>query len=173
MPLNILPEILIDTNKLVFEPFNLKLKNVVQEKESAEYSAYRFALDEMKIIFRVANITPTKVGQFVTLWKRNADGPIEPFHISDAFDLVIINVRTENDFGQFVFPKSVLAEKGIVSNSKEGKRAFRVYPPWVETTSKQAQKTQKWQTDYFLSISASEELDFKLANKLYNQDKLD
>ena len=71
--------------------------------------------------------------------------------------MVIISVRKENNFGQFIFPKAVLLEKGIFSTStKEGKRATRVYPPWDVTTSKQAQKTQTWQMNYFLEISKNE-----------------
>ena len=73
--------------------------------------------------------------------------------MEDGFELVIINTKTENHFGQFVFPKTILIEKGIFSTDlKEGKRALRVYPPWDKTTSKQAQKTQQWQLEYFIAI---------------------
>nr|WGE07832.1 MepB family protein [Bacillus subtilis] len=37
-------------------------------------------------------------------------------------------------------------------NSKKGKTAFRVYPPWTEPVSKQAVKTQQWQLRYFFSF---------------------
>ena len=40
---------------------------------------------------------------------------------------------------------------------KEGKRGFRVYPKWTITENKQAEKTQIWQTNYFL--------DFTIENK--------
>ena len=135
-------------------PLKFKFTNPELEKESKEYWACRFEVNHQKVINRKAKITPTKVGQFVTLWKRNPDGPITPFHSDDHFDLVIISVKKDNDFGLFVFPKSVLVKKGIVSNkSKEGKRGFRVYPQWDEANNNQAIKTQKWQLDYFLSLN--------------------
>ena len=123
------------------------------EKESREYWACRFKVNNQKVIYRKAKITPTKVGQFVTLWKRSLKGSIEPLHIDDKFDLVIISTEMENELGQFIFPKSVLVEKSVVSSTfKEGKRGFRVYPPWDEAKSKQAIKTQQWQLNYFLSL---------------------
>lgn len=70
--------------------------------------------------------------------------------------MVIINTETKSHFGQFVFPKDILITQGIFSTEiKEGKRAFRVYPSWEKTTSKQAQKTQEWQLDYFVEIIAN------------------
>ena len=69
----------------------------------------------------------------------------------------------------FVFPKSVLIAKEIVSDKKEGKRAIRIYSPWDITMSKQAQKTQKWQLDYFLEIQENNSLNIELANQLLTQ----
>ncbi len=110
-------------------------------------------MNHRNLKFRVAKITPTKIGQFVTIWKRIGRGPIQPFDIEDPFDLVVVSVRTPEHFGQFVFPKHVLYEKGIVSkHGKGGKRAIRVYPPWDKTGSKQASMTQKWQLPYFFEI---------------------
>ncbi len=89
----------------------------------------------------------------MTLWKRTAKGPIAPFNENDAFELIIINCETATHFGQFVFPKDILIAQGIFSTkSKEGKRAFRVYPSWGKPSSKQAQKTQKWQLNFFVEI---------------------
>ncbi|GEC71516.1 hypothetical protein SAMN05443543_106167 [Flavobacterium flevense] len=148
-----IPDFLHETNKLVFNKLDLEIKSVYLEKESADYNACQLLLNEKKALFRTAKITPTKTGQFVTLWKRIPKGPIAPFAIEDIFDLVIINTETENHFGQFVFPKTIFIEKGIFSTDlKEGKRAIRVYPPWDKTTSKQAQKTQQWQLEYFVVI---------------------
>lgn len=148
-----IPDFLHTTNILVFKELEIEIKSVYLDKESAEYDACQLLLNNKKVLFRTAKTTPTKTGQFVTLWKRTPKGPIAPFEIEDDFELVIINTKTENHFGQFVFPKSILIEKGIFSTDlKEGKRAFRVYPPWDKTTSKQAQKTQQWQLKYFLPI---------------------
>jgi hypothetical protein len=162
------PDDLILAKKLVYDSCNLDCTQPLPETESAEYSAYRFHINKNTICYREARITPTKTGQFVTLWKRNISGTIEPFDFSDFIDFVIISVRKEHNFGQFIFPKVILLEKGVFSTStKEGKRAMRVYPPWDLTTSKQAQKTQQWQLDYFLEIS---ENDFNVsrAKKLFD-----
>lgn len=57
----------------LYLPAGLQLtRPIVAEAESAEYGACRFALEGHSIVFRVAKITPTKTGQFVTLWKRPA-----------------------------------------------------------------------------------------------------
>ena len=61
----------------------------------------------------------------------------------------------------------MLADKGIITrNGKEGKRGIRVYPPWDIVTSKQAEKTQSWQTKYFLTIKNDNSTDLDLINKL-------
>ena len=103
----------------------------------------------------------------MTFWKRNGNGPIEPFNESDQIDFYTVNVRTENKFGQFVFPKSVLIKKDIISTEKkEGKRGFRVYPKWDIVKKKQAERTQKWQLNYFYEINSS--TDLQKVNELYN-----
>ncbi|WP_103070147.1 MepB family protein [Aquimarina sediminis] len=138
----------------VYDQCLLKMSNFKTELESTEYKACQFKLNELSIISRNAKITPKKVGQFVTFWQRNENGSIEPFDETDAFDFYIVNVKTDAKLGQFVFPKAVLIKKGILSTSKkEGKRAFRVYPNWDITKNKQAERTQKWQLDYFYEIS--------------------
>ena len=107
-------------------------------------------MNEPLEIIREAKITPKKVGQFVSIWKLNKEGVTEPHHINDAFEKLIIECKSENNSGRFIFPKSTLAEKGIVSTSeREGKRGIRVYPPWDKPQSKQAIKTQAWQVEFF------------------------
>jgi hypothetical protein len=145
-----------------------EISNFQIEPESSGYDACRFVLDGRKIISRTAKITPKKLGQFVTFWKRNANGPIEPFDENDQIDFYVVNVRTENEFGQFVFPKSVLIKNGIIStDAKEGKRAFRVYPGWDTAKNKQAQRNQKWQLNYFYEIG--ETTDLKKVKDLYKE----
>ncbi|RYE38879.1 MAG: MepB domain containing protein, partial [Sphingobacteriales bacterium] len=39
----------------------------------------------------------------------------------------------------------------LSGNGKNGKRGFRVYPPWDLTENSQARKTQQWQLEYFTS----------------------
>lgn len=153
----------------VYEPIDFEISDFIIETESKEYDACRFVLNDLRILSRSAKITPKKGGQFVTFWKRYGDGPIEPFHETDPFDFYVVNIRADNKLGQFVFPKAVLINKGIVStDKKEGKRAFRVYPPWDQTNSKQAERTQKWQLDYFYELSKS--IDFDRVKLLHQND---
>jgi hypothetical protein len=156
------------TKDLVYSPNNFACSYPVKEEESAEYGACVFRLNGFSIRFRVAKITPTKVGQFVTLWKRTGNGPIQPYDVEDPVDFFVVSTRDKNNFGQFVFPKSILCEQDIVSvNGKGGKRAIRVYPPWDNTTSRQAQKTQKWQLNYFLEIPSNTSIELDRVQLLY------
>ncbi|MHA7270452.1 MepB family protein [Arthrobacter sp. HLT1-20] len=132
--------------------------DAVPEPESADYAAHRLTLGGRSAVFRVAKTTPTKVGQFVTLWQRSVAGPIRPFDMDDGVSLFIIQVASGAGLGQFVFPLAALAHHGVVSvDGKGGKRALRVYAPDVVTASAQARRTQKWQCEYFLPHDASVE----------------
>lgn len=129
------------------------------EAESSEYEACTFTLDQFSIKYRLAKITPTKIGQFVTLWKRNSQGITAPHDQSDAFDFYVIGVKTPKDSGQFIFPKKVLVEQGILSkNHRGGKRGFRLYPSWDQAMNSQAKKSQSWQLTYFVSFSDPDHL---------------
>jgi hypothetical protein len=158
---------LILIREILFDNYNFEITQPTLEPESSEYGACTFVLNNLNIRYRTAKITPTKTGQFVTLWKRIDHGPIQPFDNNDPIDLFIVCTRKGNHFGMFIFPKSILMTKEIVSDKKEGKRAIRVYPPWDVTTSKQAQKTQKWQLDYFLEINQDQIMDLKRAKSLF------
>lgn len=153
--------------ELVYDKCGFDLTGPKLNSESVEYGACSFRLNGKTIEHRVSKITPTKAGQFVTIWKRNKDGITEPFDISDNIDFIIITSKRGDNFGQFIFPKSVLADKGIITrNDKEGKRGIRVYPPWDITTNKQAEETQRWQTEYFLTIKNDHTTDLELAKAL-------
>ncbi|MDQ0885475.1 hypothetical protein QFZ81_000563 [Paenibacillus sp. V4I9] len=159
---------LLATKNLVYNVCGLDCSQPLLEAQNAEYGAYLFHLNSLSIRFRVAKITPTKVGQFVTLWHRIGDGSIQPYDVLDPVDFFVISTRKGNNFGQFVFPKHVLFNQNIVSNQGEGgKRAIRVYPPWDKTISHQAQKTQKWQLDYFLETPINEPINCDRARLLY------
>lgn len=137
----------------IFSPLEMAVSNVRHDLECEEYLGYNFHLDDLKIKFRKSKVTPKKIGQFVTLWKRNASGITEPFNTNDDFDLYIIVAEHEDESGFFIFPKSVLVDKNILSTSgKEGKRGFRVYPDWDKPVSKQAEATKNWQSAYFISF---------------------
>lgn len=156
-------------NEMIFKACNLEITNIAEELESREYAAHSFQLDKKTVKFRIAKITPTKTGQFVTIWKRNEKGITCPYDITDNFDFFIIVTRKETNLGIFIFPKDVLLENKIISNNKrEGKRGIRVYPSWDITTNKQAIKTQHWQLQYFLDITQVEKIDINKAKRLLN-----
>lgn len=139
----------------MWEAAGLPWADMEPEPEGAGYRAHTLLLAGRSAVFRVAKTTPTKVGQFVTLWRRSAEGPIRPFDTHDGVSLFVIQAGPGAGPGQFVFPLSVMARHGVVSVSgKGGKRAMRVYTPDVETTSAQARRTQAWQCEYFLPINA-------------------
>lgn len=154
----------------VYDLLEFQYSQPVIGPESSEYGACDFELNRLSIKFRVAKTTPTKIGQFVTLWKRVEKGPIQPYDSSDSVDFIVINTRKGEYFGQFIVPKSVLCQKDIFSvNNIGGKRAMRVYPPWDVTISSQAQKTQKWQLAYFLEIPKNTRVDATRATLLYRK----
>jgi hypothetical protein len=56
--------------ELCYDKCGFKLTRLKINSEGIEYGACSFELDGQKIIGRVSKITPTKTGQFVTIWKR-------------------------------------------------------------------------------------------------------
>ncbi|WP_116787215.1 MepB family protein [Flavobacterium psychrotrophum] len=137
----------------VLEDLGLGISDFTTDKESADYNAASFSLNGLNILYRSAKITPTKNGQFVTLWKRIKNGTIQPFDNNDAVDCVVVAVQKDGQSGHFIFSADILFQQKIFSKDNvEGKRAFRVYPPWDVPQSKQAAKTQKWQLDFYIEI---------------------
>jgi len=156
------------TKKYIFDPCLFTYDKFQEEREGSEYGACGFILNGSKVKFRSSKITPKKIGQFVTLWQRNIEGITEPHHLTCKSELFIIHVRKNNLSGQFIFPKNVLYEQGIISGEQSlGKRGFRVYPAWDKPSSKHAEKTQKWQLNYFLTISSDGSIDLERAKDLY------
>ena len=51
---------------------------------------------------------------------------------------------------------------------KGGKRAIRVYPPWENNLNRQVQKTQKWQSEYFLDLSQNNSIEYGRCHMLYS-----
>lgn len=120
--------------------------------EAKEYNGCEYVFKKCKYIQRTAKQTPKKIGQFVTLWKRDSKNITTPFDSKDKFDYVVILCFKGKKSGKFLFPKDVLIQKNIISSStkdREGKRGFRVYPKWDKPTNKQALDSQKWQLNYF------------------------
>ncbi len=146
-------------NNTIYQRCDLNLTDYKLEAEGHDYEAFRFKLNNLLIIGRTAKITPKKIGQFVTCWKRNDQGITEPFSESDEIDFYSITVKKDNRMGQFVIPKSALIQHKIISTKRtDGKRGFRVYPKWDHPTSNQAIKTQAWQLKYFYEIDDSMDL---------------
>jgi hypothetical protein len=145
---------LLEKIKKTFNSSDFTLTDFVVEKESKEYEGCNFKLNDLKIYFRKAKITPKKEGQFVTFYKRIQSGIIAPFDDEDDFQFLIVNVEFENQRGYFILPKLLLAQKNILTTSiKDGKRAFRIYSPWDEPKNKQALTSQQWQLDSFTAAS--------------------
>ncbi|AQX06838.1 hypothetical protein BAX97_04420 [Elizabethkingia meningoseptica] len=142
----------------ILKNIEFSISDVIPDAECEEYSGYNFKLHHLNIKFRKAKVTPKKNGLFVTLWKRNPDGNTEAFHYTDSFDFYIIAAGHHNRQGYFIFPANVLANKQILTTeTKEGKRGFRVYPDWDTPQSTQAEKTQKWQSEYFININTGKD----------------
>ncbi|WP_291066256.1 MULTISPECIES: MepB family protein [unclassified Empedobacter] len=147
-------EIIQQFEYFVLKAMNLSISTLEKDAECDEYVGYNFEVKELSFKFRKAKITPKKVGQFVTLWKRNAAKHTESFNENDVFDYYIIATEEDSKLGFYIFPTSILIEKHILTSiKKDGKRGFRVYPNWVKPENKQAQKTQNWQQDYFVEVN--------------------
>ena len=164
---NIIYTDLKSAKELVYDPCGYDLKNLTIHSEGSAYNACSYELDGKIIEYRAAKITPLKSGQFVTIWRRNNKGITRPFDSSDEMDFIIISSGKDDNFGLFIFPKSVLLSKGIISQKGEGgKRGIRVYPPWDMVSTKQAEKTQSWQQKYFLWVKGNHQNHFDLIKTL-------
>jgi hypothetical protein len=153
--LGVVPVQLVESVREVFEDSGLVVtRPAAREVESAEYGACRLAVDDRRIAFRVAKTTPTKVGQFVTIWTRvDPDSEIAPFDTTDSISSVVIAVFDKDHRGLFIFNSQELVRRGIMSaEGKGGKRAIRDYAPWVQVGSKQAVQTKRWQVERFVQI---------------------
>ncbi len=62
-----IPQLLIDACSAAGIGVTTPLK---PEPESADYGAWRVGFEGHTVVVRSARTTPTKIGQFVTLWKR-------------------------------------------------------------------------------------------------------
>lgn len=131
----------------------LDFSDVVVSTESREYYAASFNADGSRYVFRSAKVTPKKIGLFVTLWCRNANGITRPFAVADGISNIIIYIKDGNRSGYFNFTAEILLAKKIMSaDGSGGKRGIRVYPPWSKPISKQALATQKWQVEFFTEL---------------------
>lgn len=131
---------LTHVNKIFYEPNHLTIHDIQEEAQNSEYGAGMFQLNSTSVRFRVAKITPNKIGQFVAFWEKDGDGKNQAFSYEKAADLLVINTFASNHhFGQFVFPKEVLVSK---------------------ISLKQPLQKEKWQLEFTLNGK------IPLANKL-------
>lgn len=164
---NILYSDLKTAKELVYDPCGYDLKNLTIHTEGNAYSACSYELEGKIIEYRTSKITALKTGQFVTIWTRNKQRITQPFDSSDKLDFIIISSGKDDNFGLFIFPKSVLLSKGIISqNGEGGKRGIRVYPPWDKVSNKQAEKTQSWQKKYFVWVKDNKQSYLELTKTL-------
>ncbi|MBC5638819.1 MepB family protein [Ornithinibacillus sp. BX22] len=157
-------------NENYYEPNHLVINTVREETQNSDYGAGIFQLNSKSVRFRVAKTTPNKVGQFVSLWEKDASHKNQAFSYEKATDLLVINTfANKNRFGQFVFPKEVLLQQKILKTATtKGKMAIRVYPTWDKPTNKQAIETQKWQLEYFIETDNTNNLSQQELLKLYS-----
>ena len=143
--------------KILQKHFELPFSEITQDSECEEYFGFNFKINQINFKFRKSKLTPKKMGQFVTLWKRNAEGKTIPFDINDNFDFYIIAVEENHHSGFFIFPKTILEKENYISGKiKSGKRGFRIYTDWHFPNNKQAEKTKLWQTQFFINLSHQE-----------------
>lgn len=155
---------------MFYKTWGWKLTNLKWHSEGVDYGACSFELNGHSVAYRVSKITPTKTGQFVAIWKRNTNAKTEPFDVLDHIDFLVITSKSGDNIGLFIFPKSVLVDKGVFSQKgKGGKRGIRMYPPWDITTNKQAKKTQQWQVKYFVTLRNNTPKEPELLKELFTK----
>jgi hypothetical protein len=177
-----------------FVPAGYKVtKNVELDPvpESSKYEGLIFGLDHKNIVYRKGNVTSDRPGAFLAVWQRPVLGGLndnKPIPLtSNELDYLFIQVErhvSANEelehslkHGMFVFPVSLLIEKGIASSvNNKGKTGFRVFPPWsqdrgdfgTKVFSESGKKTQKWQLPYFIPLNADGLMDPVALNKVLN-----
>lgn len=123
------------------------------ETESSGYESGTVELDGELWRIRTARVTPTKPGAFVAVWERGESGQTQPFSVADAAVGLLVFVAEGERFGVFRFPKEMLSALGIMSSdSRPGKRGFRVYPTWSDGLNAQAIRTQRAQAPAFETL---------------------
>ena len=145
---------------------DLSIQKMTREHQNATYEGARFKINGHHYRSRLAKLTPKKKGYFVVFWVKDANDQNQPYDFATSPDKLIISVIDGHQKGQFIFPKSVLLEKGILSGPHvTGKMACRIYPSWVKNLNSSAQKTQNWQVPYFIDLSY--EVDGHILKNLY------
>ena len=154
-----------------FAPLGLEAASVGPEPDNVEYGAALVQTTSQGagrpgplVRVRQGKITPTKVGLFVTHWRRTDDGTTGPYDHQDTADALLVTATEPADQttgahpaqGVFVLDRETLLARGILTRAgAAGKRGFRVYPPWSRTAPGQATRTQRWQLERFVELPLS------------------
>lgn len=122
---------------------------VTAEAQNSDYESGIAHIDGEAWRIRTARNTPTKPGAFVAFWRRDVDGTTTPFRDDDPATGLLVFVEQQERRGVFRFTAAHLAELGITSGRRAGKRGFRVYPTWCAGLNRQATTTQRAQSSAF------------------------
>lgn len=123
------------------------------ERHNSGYEAGVAMLGAERWRVRTARVTPTKPGAFVAVWRRASDGSTQPYSAHDETVGLLVFVREDAHQGVFRFTAEHLSELGITrSKQHQGKRGFRVYPPWCFTLNPQATRSQAAQSAAFILL---------------------
>lgn len=123
------------------------------DPNNQEYEGFDFSVSQTRYRSRLAKKTPKKAGYFLAIWEKNSENKNIPFSAETFPDYLIVNIIDDERKGQFIFPKRVLQQQGILSSpAKLGKMAFRVYARWDQDLNSSATKTAKWQIPYFVEL---------------------
>ena len=145
---------LILTKDIVKIITNESIQCVEEENQNKEYEGISFSIGHRTYRSRLAKRTPKKSGYFVAFWKKSTTGKNQAYQYDSSPDKLIISIIDGERKGQFIFPKEILLEKGILrSPTTKGKMGIRVYPSWETSLNKTALNTQNWQQPYFFEYS--------------------
>lgn len=122
---------------------------VTHETQSSDYESGIAGIREELWHIRTARTTPTKPGAFVAFWTRGADGVTMPFAADNVSAGLLVFVEQLDRRGVFRFTAAHLAELGVTSEVRPGKRGFRVYPSWCTQLNATALATQRAQASAF------------------------
>jgi hypothetical protein len=122
---------------------------VTPETQNSDYESGIARIGGESWHIRTARSTPTKPGAFVAFWQRDVDGTTTPFSDDDPAWGLLVFVAQQGRRGVFRFTGAHLAELGITSGARAGKRGFRVYPSWCAGLNSQARAAQRAQAPAF------------------------